>query len=260
MASAHVIEVTEADFEDRVIEASRRAPVVVDFWAGWCRPCLVLSPVLERLVDQYGGRFTLAKLDVDANPSVASRYRVQGIPAVKAFRDGEVVSEFVGAQPEELVRRFLDQVVPSDADDAVAEAREAPSPEAAEAAYRKAIEIRPDHPEAVTGLADLLASRGELEEARALLGRIPAEGSGRRVVAELDLRAAAGEPSELGGAAADALDGNPRAALDRCLRVISSDGEGREEARELMLRIFALLGDDHPLTHEYRSRLASVLF
>jgi putative thioredoxin len=260
MDGAHVIEVTEADFEERVIEASRRVPVVVDFWAGWCRPCLVLGPILERLADQYGGRFTLAKLDVDSNPALASRYDVQGIPAVKAFRDGQVASEFVGAQPEDMVRRFLDQVVPSEADDLVAEARGAVSVEEAEAAYRKAIELRPDHPEALTGLAELLSARGETDEARALLLGVPAQGASRRLLAELDLRAEAGEATELGRAAAQLLDGKPREALDRCLILISSDGAVREEARRLMLRIFDVLGDDHPLTGEYRSRLASALF
>jgi len=260
MAGSHVIEVTEADFQDRVIEASRRAPVVVDFWAGWCRPCLILGPVLERLAAEYEGRFTLAKLDVDANPTLAARYGVQGIPVVKAFRDGQVSSEFVGAHPEELVRRFLDQVVPSEADEAVAQAREAATVESAEAGYRKALELRPDHPEALAGLAELLATRGETEEARVLLGRVPLAGPGRRLLAELDLRAAAEEESELGRAAAQALDGDPRAALDRCLRQISSGGGARDEARQMMLRIFDVLGEDHPLTSEFRSRLANALF
>jgi putative thioredoxin len=260
MAGTHAIDVTDADFEGRVIEASHHTPVVVDFWAAWCRPCLVLSPLLERLADENGGAFTLAKVDVDANPAVATRYGVQGIPAVKAFRDGLVSSEFVGAQPEELVRDFLDRVVPSQADEAVARAREAPTEEAAEAAYRKALELRPDHPQAVTGLAELLAGRGDAEEARALLGRVPANGPVRRLLAELDLRAAASEPSELGRVAAEALEGDPRQALDGCLRLITSGDGLREGARRMMLRIFDVLGDDHPLTGEFRARLASALF
>jgi putative thioredoxin len=122
MNTEHVLDVDEAEFQSRVVDASRQAPVVVDFWAGWCQPCLVLSPTLERLAQEYRGRFTLAKVDVDTNPELAARYRVQGIPAVKAFVDGAVASEFVGVQPEDLVRRFIDQVVPSEADSHPAQA------------------------------------------------------------------------------------------------------------------------------------------
>src|ERR671923_2245853 len=136
MANGTVISVDEADFEERVIEASRRAPVVVDFWAGWCQPCLVLGPVLERLAEEYAGRFTLAKVDVDANPGLATRFGIRGIPAVKAFRDGAVAAEFVGVQPEDVIRRFLDGVVPSPADERVAEARASASTDQAEAGFR----------------------------------------------------------------------------------------------------------------------------
>ena len=123
-----MIEVGEADFQDRVVQASRTTPVVVDFWAGWCRPCLVLSPLLEGLAAEFAGRFVLAKVDVDANEGLAARFGVRGIPSVKGFRDGQVVAEFVGAQPEELVRRFLDRVVPSEADERVSAGRLMSSP------------------------------------------------------------------------------------------------------------------------------------
>jgi len=201
MERTHVIEVGEADFEDRVVQASRTTPVVVDFWAGWCRPCLVLSPLLEGLAAEFAGRFVLAKVDVDANEGLAARFGVRGIPSVKGFRDGQVVAEFVGAQPEELVRRFLDRVVPSEADERVTTARETGSAEDAEAAYREALALDPSNAGAVAGLARLLLDRGEVEEARSLLGSVPAEGDVRRLLAEVDLRAASGEPGELGAAA-----------------------------------------------------------
>jgi putative thioredoxin len=259
MAMEPVIEVGEEDFETRVVEASRRTPVVVDFWAGWCQPCLVLGPILERLAGEYGGRFILAKLDVDANQSLAARFGIRGIPAVKAFRDGGVVAEFVGAQPEDVVRRFLDQVVPSRADEHVAAAAGAASAEEAEAAYREALAIDPSNAGAVAGLTRLLLDRGAVDEARSLLATVPSDGELRGLQAELDLRDAAGAADELGAAARAALAGDARGALDRLLALVSEDGRA-EDARRLMLGVFSVLGDEHPLTREYRSRLASALF
>jgi putative thioredoxin len=259
MGMEPVIDVAEADFESRVVEASRQVPVVVDFWAGWCRPCLVLGPVLERVAGEYGGRFTLAKVDVDANQELAARFGIRGIPAVKAFRDGDVVAEFVGAQPEEAVRRFLAQLVPSEADEHVAAAASAGSPEEAEAAYRQALAIDPGNAGAVVGLARVLLDRGEVEEVRSLLGTVASDGEVRRLQAELDLRDAAASGGELGGAARAALSGDPADGLERLLSLVRQDGEG-QAARRLMLGMFEVLGDEHPLTREYRSRLASALF
>ncbi len=260
MNGAHVIDVDEGGFERRVIAASRDRPVVVDFWAGWCRPCLILSPILERLADEYGGAFTLAKVDVDANQRLAARFRVQGIPAVKGFRDGAVAGEFVGVQPEHAIRRFLEELLPSDADRHVAAARAATAPEDAEAAYRKALADDPAHAEAVAGLADLLLRRGEVQEARVLLDRLPVDGPTRRTRAELDLHVLADGDGELAIAAAEALRGDHAAALDRCLRLISSSEADRDAARDAMLAMFAILGEGHPLTRRYRARLASALF
>ncbi|MGH2723181.1 MAG: tetratricopeptide repeat protein [Actinomycetota bacterium] len=257
-----VIEVGEADFQQRVVDASREKPVVVDFWAGWCRPCLVLGPVLERLAEESGGRFTLAKVDVDANPALAGRFGVQGIPAVKAFRDGTVVSEFVGAQPEEAVRRFLEAVVPSEADELVAAAGEVEAQGAlqeAEAAYRRVLESFPDHQEATVGLARVALAEGRVDEARALLARVPASPEARPLHARLVLADAATDgPATLREAAAAAVEGNHRRALELALGGVA-DGD-RDAARDLMVRIFELLGDDDPLTREFRPRLARALF
>jgi putative thioredoxin len=258
MASVNVIEVGEEDFDDRVVEGSRETPVVVDFWAGWCRPCLVLGPVLERLADERAGRFVLAKVDVDANPRLAERFGVQGIPAVKAFRDGEVAAEFVGAQPEELVQRFLDGIVPSEADERVAVAREA-SGEEAEAELRAVLTEDPSHAEAAAGLAELLLQQGDVDAARDVLSAASPSPEVRRLQARVDLEAMGGKAGELGAAARTAAAGDHRQALERSLVLIGEDGH-RQAARELMVQVFELLGDDHPLTREYRSRLASALF
>jgi putative thioredoxin len=254
----HVIAVDEGEFDERVVEASRRAPVVVDFWAGWCQPCLILGPVLERLAGEYAGRFTLAKVDVDANPQLAARFGIRGIPAVKAFRDGDVAAEFVGAQPEDAIRRFLDALVPSPAAERVAAAREAPTSEEAEARFREALAIDPSNIEAVAGLARLLLDRGAVEESRAVLGSVPADDGVRPLLAELDLRGASAEPGEVAAAARAALSGDHRQALEGLLALVR-EGDG-DEARRLMLGVFDLLGDDDPLTSEYRGRLASALF
>jgi putative thioredoxin len=256
MSGPHVIDVTEADFESRVLEASHTRPVVVDFWAGWCQPCLILGPILERVAEEHGGRFVLAKLDVDANQQISAAFRIQGIPAVKAFKDGTVVSEFVGAQPEQMVRRFVDALVPSEADELAASVPD--DPEEAERAYRAALEIEPRHPAASAGLASLLLGRGELEAARTLLSAASPSPEVDRVQAEIELHRSAAEGGELAAAARAAVSGDHRQALERALDALR-DGQ-RDEARELLVKLFAILGDDHELTREFRPRLAKALY
>jgi putative thioredoxin len=255
------IDVGQDDFEARVLEASRTVPVVVDFWADWCQPCRILSPVLDRLAEEYGGRFVLAKVDVDTNPAVAATFGIQGIPAVKAFRDGEVVAEFVGVQPEDVIRRFLDQVAPDVAAlEPARKAEEAGQLEEAERLYREAASSNPSDDQATRGLARVLLARGAEQEARSLLAAMPADVESRRLLAELHLRDLVDEGETLAAAAMGALDGDHRDALDRLLQIIADGDQERDAARETMVAIFDLLGDEHPLTREYRPRLASALF
>src|SRR3712207_257872 len=131
------VEVTDADFEQQVLERSAEVPVLVDFWADWCQPCHMLAPVIERAVAAHDGRVELAKLDVDRNQATAARYAVRGLPTVKAFRDGRVVSEFTGAQPPENVERFVGALVPSEADELAGAGQEE--------ALRRALELEPNH-------------------------------------------------------------------------------------------------------------------
>ena len=257
MSGPHVIEVDQGDFQARVVEASRTVPVVVDFWAGWCRPCLVLGPLLERLAEEYGGRFVLAKVDVDANPELSSAFGIQGIPAVKAFRDGRVASEFVGAQPEPVVRRFLESLVPSEADELVASLPA--DGEEAEASLRAALEKKPGHPAASAKLADRLLKRGDVEGAREVVTAADPSPDIARLRAELELRSVAENGGELGAAARAALSGDHRQALERSLAALA-DGGDRDRSRELMVRLFDLLGEEHPLTREFRPRLATALY
>src|SRR5437763_109640 len=160
-----VIDVSEEQFQAEVVERSRTLPVVVDFWAEWCGPCRQLGPLLEQAVAARKGKVELAKLDVDANPMLSRTYRIQGIPAVKAFKDGQVVSEFVGAQPPAMVERFLDSLVPSEADRLVAQGDEQ--------SLRRAVELEPARADAAVPLARVLHARGDSDEALEILGRVP---------------------------------------------------------------------------------------
>src|SRR5438105_3291700 len=142
------MDVSEANFQSAVIDRSHTLPVLVDFWADWCGPCRQLGPLLERAAAARAGKLELVKLDVDANPTLARTYQIQGIPAVKAFRDGKVVAEFVGAQPAPAVERFLDSLVPSEADALISEGDED--------SLRRALELEPARADAAVPLARML--------------------------------------------------------------------------------------------------------
>jgi len=173
--AANVIEVDEGTFREAVLERSRTTPVVVDFWAPWCGPCRTLGPILERLAAEANGAFVLAKINVDNNQRLAQMFRVQGIPAVKAFRDGKVVDEFAGALPESQVRAWLKRITPAPSDNLVeaAAALEARSPAEAAARYRVALGSDPANTAALFGLGRLLVLEGNPEGVEAL-GQVPA--------------------------------------------------------------------------------------
>jgi putative thioredoxin len=285
MIDSHVIDVSTATFERDVLEASFEQPVVVDFWAPWCGPCRQISPVLERLAAEAGGAWRLAKINVDENQQLAVEFGVQGIPAVKGFRDGRIVAEFVGAQPEMSIRRFLDRLVPSEADLHAGEGRrlaEAGALAGAEAAYRRALSAQADHAGTLLGLGSLLLDAGRPDEARPLLeGLLPNTPEGRQAAPLLArLRLAGGEQSPDLDEARRTLASDPRdpvanlalgqalaaqgdyaAALPHLLAVVERDKSFRDgAARQAMLSIFDVLGPEHPLTAEYRRKLASALY
>jgi putative thioredoxin len=246
-----VIDVTEQDFQAQVVDRSHQLPVVVDFWAEWCGPCRQLGPLLECAATAREGKVVLAKLDTDANPNLARAYGIQGIPAVKAFRDGRVVQEFVGALPGPQVERFFDGLVPSEADALVAAGDEA--------SLRRALELEPGRRDAAMALARLLHARGEddaaLELVEPLAGDFAAEGLAARIRLERT-----GEP-EL-AAAFTALDAGEReSALDTLLAAIRDAEDGRrDDLRRTIVGVLDELGVEHPVAREYRRRLAAALY
>lgn len=258
--SPYVIDVGEADFEDEVLRRSFDVPVVVDFWAEWCAPCRSLSPILERAVATRNGEAVLARVDVDQAQRLAMAFGVQGIPAVKAFVDGQVVDEFVGAQPAAAVERFIDALVPSAADRAATEAAGL-APEQAAERYREALAADPGSVLARVGLAGLALDAGDVDEALELLVPVEHAPEAAEVLARARLaREGADQASPFAAAARMASDGAPDTALAELLAAVREGGDRRDRARELMLDVFRLLGDDHPLTVRYRRSLTNALF
>jgi putative thioredoxin len=280
-----VVDVSEADFEREVLERSDDVPVVVDVWAPWCGPCRVLGPILERLAEEYGGAFVLARLNADEAPRLAQALGARAIPAVRAFRARKIVAEFEGAQPEASVRRFLDALLPSEAD-AFAAAGDAAlasgDAAVAEREFHAALASDPRHPLAMLGLARTLAARGEAASALDWLDRIgpgtPASEPAARLAAELRTAQEGGVEDEAGlraRLAADPADPAARLALGRLLaragrhedalaellEAVRRDPHYADDAARLaMLDLFAILGGDDPLTQRFRPALARALF
>jgi putative thioredoxin len=254
-AAQVVFDVAEADFQRRVVDRSRELPVVVDFWADWCGPCKALGPALEQATRARAGKVELAKVDVDENQRLAGSFGIRGIPAVKAFRDGEVASEFTGALPPAQVEAFFNGLVPSEADDLAARGVS----EGDEAALRRALELDPGNAQAKRGLARILIGRNEHEPALELLepagGDFVSDGLATRA------RLATQGEEEL-ASAFEAWDaGDHERALESMQLAFesSSDDERRDAVRRLMVAIFTELGTDHPLAREHRRRLAAAL-
>lgn len=284
-ATPHVFDVSAQDFDARVLQKSHELPVLVDFWAAWCAPCRMLTPVLVRLAQGYGGKFLLAKVDTDAERELAARYGIRGLPTVKMFRKGEAVDEFVGVQPEAIVRQLIERHLPR--------ASEAPLQQAAAAhaagktteaveILRHALLSAPNDDALKLKLAELHLEQSSVEEARKLLAGLSAQAkaqpTARALLARTDfalIAAAAPSATELEQTIArDANNVQARAQLG-ALRVIAQDYEGalqqlleivrrdrnfgEDSGRKQMLAVFDILGGKGALVSRYRNLLSTAL-
>lgn len=282
----HAIDVSEADFDEKVVAASHRQPVVIDFWAPWCAPCKVLKPVLEKLASEYQGKFLLAKVNSDDNPDLSVRYGVRGIPAVKAMVGGKIVNEFTGALPEGAVRDWLSKIIPSPAKEMRRVARQRMTEgdlDGALALLGEAAALDPADEWVRVDEAELLLLQDRAVDARALLENLKdldvvKDGRVAQLLAQARLaQAGADSGSEKALASAIAVNENdlearlrlgkllvaanrPAEGMDQLLEIVRRDRNFRDDiGRKTLLDVFNLLGGQGPLVSEYRRKLSSLL-
>jgi putative thioredoxin len=276
MTSDYIKIVNEADFEYEVIAYSKQAPVIVDFWAEWCRPCKSLTPLLEKFAIEAQGSFLLAKVNVDDNPNLALRYSVRSIPNVKAFRDGQVVSEFLGLQPEPRVKEFIRNLAPSQIDLLLEKGQsllESMAWVKAGSAFHQFLQKSPHHPAGLLGLLKASLMQGKFSEVRQIMEEFPSSPEYAHmetlrplvnaVWAETSSQATTDNPLDAAyhNAIRLILRGNLPAAMDGILDILRLDKRyHNDEARKVLLGLFEILGDSHPVTQQYRRELAMVLF
>jgi putative thioredoxin len=282
--SAFTTDASAADFDQAVIEASRKVPVLVDFWAPWCGPCRMLGPVLEELAEEYQGKFRLVKVNSDDNPELSRQFGVRSIPNVKAFVNGELVDEFAGARPKSGVRDFIEGLLPSEGELLCAQAAQAQASGDNDGALRllaRAAELEPRNDDVHVARAELLLALGRAEEAEQAAAEISPLASQAprvtRLMAQLKFArdAAGADPQAL----EKHIDANPtdlearlqlanahvqaqryEPAMEQLLEIIRRDRKWNQEAgRKTMLAVFDLLGGQGELVSRYRRMLAATL-
>ena len=235
-----MIDVTDQDFEVQVIEKSHELPVIVDLWAPWCEPCKTLGPLLEKVINAHDGKVLGVKINVDDNPGVSQAFQVQSIPMVVAFKDGQAVDGFMGAQGEPMLEDFVNRLLPTQEQNEIDSLIEAGD----ELSLRAALEIQSDHPEAVLALAELLVADARVDEGLALLERIPESPESRRIAATARTSDSSGESAEV------------EAELEALLGQVKTD----EDARQRFVDLLEVMGAENPQTLEWRKKLSTALF
>tara|TARA_B100001245_G_scaffold14127_1_gene9514 strand:- start:3375 stop:4082 length:708 start_codon:yes stop_codon:yes gene_type:complete len=235
-----MIDVTDEDFEQQVVEKSNEVPVVIDLWAPWCEPCKTLGPLLEKVIDAQGGKVIGVKINIDENPGVSQAFKVQSIPMVVAFKDGQAVDGFMGAQGEPMLEDFIRRLLPTEEESQIDLLVAAGD----EASLRSALELQTDHAEAVLALAELLVLDDRVEEGLSLLERIPESSESRRIAATARTSDSSGQSDEVD------------AELETLLTQVKVD----DAARQRFVDLLEVMSPDDPRTSEWRRKLSTALF
>jgi len=290
-ADADVVKDSDSrNFMTDVIEASRQQPVIVDFWAPWCGPCKQLGPIIERAVRAAGGKVRLVKVNIDESPELAQQLRIQSIPMVYAFHQGQPVDGFAGAQPESQIKAFIERLVgpvgPTPVEAGLEQAKAAMAGgqlDLARQIYEQIAAAEPDNPEALAGLARCQIAAGRLAAAREVLDQVPTEHANHVEIdgarAALSLAEEAGTLAEpqalLDRLKTDSADhaarldlatnlflrGQAETAIDELLFIVGKDRDWQDQAaRKQLLKFFDALGPSHPATVAGRRKLSAVLF